>query len=168
MDIDDEDNFVIDKSKMAEDSAKSNIIFVRKNQNNYVDSDESEIAIRNVFSLKEGVNKEKNVIRPMKITEKHKRKPNKEYICDICKMNFFQIPAFEAHLKIHSMNKHWYCDKCDCSFTFKEELKEHKNNVYSRYKSNSRFDCNICEFKSCLKTSLKIHKIEKHRILRAK
>jgi len=80
VDIDDEDNFVIDKSKMAEDSAKSNIIFVRKNQNNYVDSDESEIAIRNVFSLKKGVDKEKNVIRPMKITEKHKRKPNKEYI----------------------------------------------------------------------------------------
>ena len=164
MDIDDE---VIDKSKMAEESAKSNIIFVRKNQNNYVDSDESEIAIRNVFSLKKVANKEKNVIRPMKITEKRKRKPNKEYICDICKMNFLQIPAFEAHLKIHSMNKHWYCDKCDCSFTFKEELKEHKNNVYSRYKSNSRFDCNICEFKSCLKTSLKIHKIEKHRSLRA-
>ena len=72
VDIDDEDNFVIDKSKMAEDSAKSNIIFVRKNQNNYVDSDESEIAIRNVFSLKKGVDKEKNVIRPMQ-----KKKPLK-------------------------------------------------------------------------------------------
>ncbi|KAL1517513.1 hypothetical protein ABEB36_001269 [Hypothenemus hampei] len=61
----------------------------------------------------------------------------KPFQCVICLSGFTQIPHLKKHmLKIHNMNKAYYCDWCKEFYTTKKELQEHREACKSKPTKN--------------------------------
>lgn len=78
-----------------------------------------------------------------------------KYQCDICKKFMKGKKSLQTHLLRHSGFKGYTCECCAASFYTLAELCNHKRKHNTNI--NKQFKCDLCEYKSRTKYSLKRH-----------
>nr|XP_039258128.1 zinc finger protein 334-like [Styela clava] len=95
--------------------------------------------------------------------EKCVHRKDKVFRCDMGNCNFES--AWYISLERHIVTKHeklrpWTCQICQKSFGQQYTLDSHINSVHRKQK---RIKCAFCTFRSCLKLSVRVHILRKHK-----
>ena len=79
--------------------------------------------------------------------------------CPECPVKFSRKWALTCHLRIHTNECPYLCDKCDSKFKYRNSLNSHKESQHGeqKAKSKSSFKCEYCEYVSKNNSYLKIH-----------
>merc|ERR1712098_379615 len=80
------------------------------------------------------------------------------YVCALCDFKTAHRPSLKKHMKIHSGEKPFACERCEYKTCLKERLIIHNKEVHSGEKP---YVCKICDYKSARRTEVKKH-MRKH------
>lgn len=99
----------------------------------------------------------KSKILLKKHTQISHKNTNNAVICDICGKIYTNSARLKAHLDCHTQKQCPYCFKALKSYShFKLHVKNHKSPI--KIKRTPKYQkCDICEYKSCNKSSLEAH-----------
>ena len=85
------------------------------------------------------------------------------YTCDTCDKAFTQKSHVRTHIKnVHLNSKPFLCKFCDKRFASSQAANIHEKGVHNDFDCDPEFSCDICQFKSHYRDSLKKHKKAKH------
>ena len=85
------------------------------------------------------------------------------YKCDTCDKTFTQLSHKNMHNKrVHLDLRPLSCKYCPMKFLAKEQIVLHEKAVHKSLTSDPEFKCDICEFKTHYKVSLKGHIERRH------
>jgi hypothetical protein len=85
----------------------------------------------------------------------------KRFWCDVCDFSSYQRSSFVPHSNSIHLEKKIKCDHvhCDKAFSQKGNLDRHVIRIHKKLKS---YNCELCNYTSCINYELKSHSIQRH------